>query len=189
MKKIIDTKDLKDLQMEIADYVDEFCKKNNIKYSLACGTLIGAVRHGGFIPWDDDLDIMLLREDFNKLADLWDNSNSPFLFHCINKGNNQGLPYGKISNPLTVLDENDQRTMGVNIDVYPIDEVLDINDFNIRHKSVLDWYLEMSYVSRSLKGSLNTILRNQKLQQQASRQKVIKRKSAQLKLKVKQYTM
>lgn len=158
--RAIDTEELKRLQMEIMDYVHDFCINNNIKYSLACGTLIGAVRHRGFIPWDDDLDIMLPREEYNKLAELWDNAQHPYIFHCINKKNNQGLPYGKISNPQTLMCEGDGRKMGVNIDVYPIDGVESIDDFNVRHQQVMEKYIELSYVNRSFNGSLNTILRN-----------------------------
>ncbi len=54
-------------QLQILEDIDKLCQKYNIKYYGDCGTLIGAVRHGGFIPWDDDLDICLLREDYERL--------------------------------------------------------------------------------------------------------------------------
>lgn len=56
-------------QLEVLSEIDKICQKYNIKYYGDCGTLIGAVRHGGFIPWDDDLDICLLREDYERLLE------------------------------------------------------------------------------------------------------------------------
>ena len=55
-------------QMEVLSVVDEICKKNNIKYYLFSGSLIGAIRHGGFIPWDDDMDICMLRKDYMRFV-------------------------------------------------------------------------------------------------------------------------
>lgn len=67
MKKDISVEELKMIQLKILDSIDDFCKKNGIQYFLFSGTLIGAVRHKGYIPWDDDVDICMKRKDYNRL--------------------------------------------------------------------------------------------------------------------------
>ena len=59
------------VEIEMLDAFDTVCKKYGLRYSLAYGTLLGAVRHKGFIPWDDDLDIMMPREDYQRLFEIW----------------------------------------------------------------------------------------------------------------------
>mgnify|MGYP000031386595 FL=1 len=58
-------------EREILDVVHRVCTENNLRYSLAYGTLLGAVRHGGFIPWDDDVDLIMPREDYEVLLKIW----------------------------------------------------------------------------------------------------------------------
>ena len=58
-------------QLEILRVIDAFCRKHDLKYSLYAGTLLGAVRHQGFIPWDDDLDICMPRADYERFVELW----------------------------------------------------------------------------------------------------------------------
>ena len=57
------------MELGIMEYIHEVCQKIGAKYFLAYGSLIGAVRHKGFIPWDDDMDICMLRDDYEKLQD------------------------------------------------------------------------------------------------------------------------
>lgn len=58
-------------ELDILECIDKVCTTHGLRYSLAYGTLIGAVRHGGFIPWDDDIDLIMPREDYDKLLEIW----------------------------------------------------------------------------------------------------------------------
>ena len=58
-------------EQEILDVIHQVCTEYGLRYSLAYGTLIGAVRHKGFIPWDDDIDLIMPREDYEKLLAIW----------------------------------------------------------------------------------------------------------------------
>ena len=63
-------KKMRKLSYELLKFFDNVCKKHNIEYWIDYGTLLGAIRHGGFIPWDDDLDVGMLRSDYNKLIEI-----------------------------------------------------------------------------------------------------------------------
>ena len=69
MSKELTLREIQLSSLEILKYIDKICRKEGLKYYLAYGTLIGAVRHKGFIPWDDDIDIWMPREDYEKLAE------------------------------------------------------------------------------------------------------------------------
>lgn len=113
--------------LEIMKDIDAFCRANDIRYSLAFGTLLGAVRHGGFIPWDDDVDIIMPRPDFERFVKEY---NSP-LFHCLynTRGEEEfyALGFAKVCDPRTSKFvcrkvESDFK-YGVSVDVFPLDAV------------------------------------------------------------------
>ena len=66
MRKVEDIQELRQIQMGILDEVHRFCEAHGLRYFLSSGTLIGAVRHKGYIPWDDDIDIYMPRKDYEE---------------------------------------------------------------------------------------------------------------------------
>ena len=122
--KELSLKEIQTIELELLKQFDGICKANNLRYSLGGGTLLGAVRHKGFIPWDDDIDVMMPRPDYDVFLSLCAKENFPFnLISYETRKGYRGL-FVKLSNPKTeIIDsvlDNDFE-IGVNIDVFPID--------------------------------------------------------------------
>lgn len=119
------------IQLEMLIEVDRICKKCGIKYNIIAGTLLGAVRHGGYIPWDDDADVALLRPEYEKfrIACKTELDKTRFVFqdHQNTKGYRWG--YGKLRRKNTLFLREYQEHMpymqGVFIDIFPLDGVPD----------------------------------------------------------------
>ena len=116
------------VQLEMLKMVDSICRDNGISYSLYAGTLLGAVRHQGFIPWDDDLDICMPREDYNKFLALWEKlPHEGYLLQ--NKENTPRFTqsFTKIRKDHTTFlqeeGENEKYHTGIFIDIVPIDRI------------------------------------------------------------------
>lgn len=118
--------DIKDVQLSILDAIHEFCSQNSIKYTLACGSMLGAIRHKGYIPWDDDIDIYLLRDDFERLISLFPSFyKGHYQIVSLERDKNWNRAYAKAfdSDTVCIEDAIGDLAIGVSIDVYPIDEV------------------------------------------------------------------
>ena len=148
MKKIESIEELKHIQLDILIAFHQFCIEHNIKYSLAGGTLIGAIRHKGFIPWDDDIDVYLLREDYEKLNAAFPSAfNDKFILVTRERDCKWNRAYGKLYDSRTVMKEhalNTYKQLGVGIDVFPIDDVPDEqsewDSYNRKRKLLRDIY-------------------------------------------------
>ncbi len=124
--KTIDTNELKTIQLKILDKVDDFCQANGINYFLTYGTLIGAVRHKGYIPWDDDIDIGMLREDYDKFVATFNGFHEDYTLHSSEGEKWYPLPFAKVGFNKSVLQEENEmlkQNIGVNIDVFPFDRL------------------------------------------------------------------
>lgn len=128
MKKI-EIEELRRIEIDVLDYFVEICTKNHLEYFLAFGTLLGAVRHKGFIPWDDDIDVCMPRNDYEKLKDLFPFHSYYKLIHHDNT-RNYPVPFATLNDVRTLKDENNIRKSCngikcVNIDIFPVDNIPD----------------------------------------------------------------
>ena len=115
--------EIKVLQLEILDEVHSYCKENNIDYSLCYGTLLGAIRHNGYIPWDDDIDLMMPRPDYSKFIKNFKSKKLHFKVKSVEKDKDYPYLFAKVENSRTKLIEYSSiaYNIGVNIDIFPID--------------------------------------------------------------------
>ena len=104
-------------------YLDEFCSAHDIKYYLVGGTLLGAVRHSGFIPWDDDIDVAMMRSDYNRLIELSGKIPSEFKIHYCNNQDNYFYPFAKFCSSKVMVEEPFYKPLliGVWVDIFPLD--------------------------------------------------------------------
>ena len=118
-------KEIQECGLEILKEVDKVCKKNNINYYLAYGTFLGAVRHKGFIPWDDDIDIYMLYDDIEKFKKCCEKElPEKFLVQDFDNDPGMGRIFIKVRNINTYMSENNgvkvTHNEGVWIDIFPL---------------------------------------------------------------------
>lgn len=124
MSKEISIAELKVLQLDILSVIDKFCRKEGIKYSLGCGSMLGAIRHKGYIPWDDDIDIYLLRNEYDKLIKRFPEEQDNVKVAALQRDSRWDRAYAKAYDCRTEMqDAGNKYRIGVGIDVYPIDTV------------------------------------------------------------------
>lgn len=121
--KELTLEELKRIELEILQRFDAFCKENGITYFLSSGTLLGAVKYRGFIPWDDDIDVLVPRKDYNRLLALFENDARYHLF-ATERDPAYRYPFAKLCDMTTRKEEmnvNNGVILGVDIDIFPLD--------------------------------------------------------------------
>jgi lipopolysaccharide cholinephosphotransferase len=118
------------VQLDMALEVKRICERHDINYSIIAGTLLGAARHEGFIPWDDDLDIGMLREDFNKFINICEKElDEKYFLQTFETDSGFALPIAKLRRNGTKFVEKNSSTAdlhcGIYIDIFPFDNVPD----------------------------------------------------------------
>lgn len=124
MKRLTET-ELKEIELDILSFIHDFCQKHHLKYWIAFGTLLGAVRHKGFIPWDDDVDVCMPREDYDKFLKLMMRE-SDERYRLIAQENDEEyyFTFARLVDNRTTLKlrgMREIRKMGVFVDVFPLD--------------------------------------------------------------------
>ena len=159
MKKVWQT------ELDMLEKLVNVCKKHNIKYFISGGTLIGALRHGGFIPWDDDIDVGMLREDYNKLLEVADTEfKEPYFFQTSHSDELfSGHAQIRNSNTSAILpnDIYKNHNQGIFIDIFPYDEYpktkIQKIVLGIRVKTlarILNNYIIPKYYHKSIKSKI-----------------------------------
>ena len=133
MNKEIDIIELKEIQIKLLDTIHEFCVDNNIKYFMTAGTLIGALRHKGYIPWDDDIDLVMLRPDYERFINSFNDNRKDHISVVSHElGDECSFCFSKVCDNSTMFIEDANRKcqekIGVNIDIFPLDSMTD--DYN-----------------------------------------------------------
>lgn len=159
----IEKEEYKKIMLNILKYFDELCRKNNIHYSLIGGSLIGAIRHHGIIPWDDDIDVILSIEDYYKLIDIIEKDNHPrYKLLSSGKQKNYNLPFFKLVDTRTLLIEKQLLepidNYGIFIDIFCYLNTSDDRKKREKHIRKLKFY--NSLLSRKAYNKKDGLIKN-----------------------------
>lgn len=116
--------EIKTIEIEILNYITSICDKYNLRYYLAYGTLIGAIRHKGFIPWDDDIDIVMPRRDYNALLEILKKRRGTNIYDClIPNERDYFYEFAKVVDTTTEVKELNisLKSGGIWVDIFPLD--------------------------------------------------------------------
>ena len=122
--KTISFDEAKQIEQQILKYIDKTLRENGISYWLDAGTLLGSVRHKGFIPWDDDIDLVIMRKDYDRAIEVLNNSSDRYKVLTMHNTEDYYYTFAKITDTHTHIVERDWREirdLGIYVDLFPLD--------------------------------------------------------------------
>lgn len=166
MKQIKDIQEIQNIELEILLTFHNFCLENNLTYTLMGGTMLGAIRHKGFIPWDDDIDVSMPRPDYDKFISLAINGFSDrYEISSIENRENHIQYFAKLIDKRTILYEKnveDKYFNGINIDIFPADGFPDdqkVAENHFKNIARLKRYVIWSAMQVKYQGVIKTSLK------------------------------
>ncbi len=145
--------ELRRVQLGLLVELDRLCRANGLTYYLAYGTLLGAVRHGGYIPWDDDIDVMMPRGDYDQLHEVFAAAAPAHVtLDSPQTRMDWPFPYAKVADDRTELFEplEDPLPLGVNLDLFPLDALPPnplVRSLQSGALRLLRWAVELRYIA------------------------------------------
>ncbi len=124
MEKTIQEDEAKRLMLDILIKFADYCEKKHLRYYLAAGTLLGAIRHGGYIPWDNDVDVWMPRPDYEKFCREVKTEKIASYIECLHYREMRTFPFAKLIDGRTTLKEHflvTENSLGIYIDIFPLD--------------------------------------------------------------------
>lgn len=157
--KEMSKKESKDVLINLLIYFNKLCRDNDIKYTLLGGSMIGAIRHKGMIPWDDDIDVALTKEEYNKLLNVITISNNGiYKFEDYKKNNTLYYPFLKLIDTRTIVDDNFKKIedYGAYLDIFCLNNISDKKIFAKFHyykflfyKIIISGYATINYSKKT----------------------------------------
>lgn len=158
----LNLEEIRIVELDLLRYFRDFCHKHDIRYFLSNGTLLGAVKYKGFIPWDDDIDVFVPRADYDRLISIFKDDNRYKLF-SYERNSDFRFPFSKLCDMTTRKQEsniNNGVELGLDIDIFPLDYFEgDLSTATREMKKISRYMFRLGLTKLSRPDSLNPVKR------------------------------